>query len=172
VNCSHSWFDGKAARERRHVPSFDCEQRLPTASSGASWTAGGCREWPKTPQDSALSVMLPVQKESAQVLTPSRNDNRQRTMADAGGKRRRPDSNRGWRICNQTPGQPNDKADNELRNEPDSVGPEMGPVTENLPTVDPDLAALIDAWPALPEPVKVGIVAMVRAASKSEAEGQ
>ena len=30
--------------------------------------------------------------------------------------------------------------------------------------IDADLAALIDAWPALPEPVKAGIVAMVRAA--------
>ena len=28
----------------------------------------------------------------------------------------------------------------------------------------PDLAAVIDAWPTLPEPVRTGIVAMVRAA--------
>jgi hypothetical protein len=28
----------------------------------------------------------------------------------------------------------------------------------------PDLQAIIDAWPSLPEPVKAGIVAMVRAA--------
>ena len=31
----------------------------------------------------------------------------------------------------------------------------------------PDLAALVAAWPTLPEPIKAGIVAMVRAASGS-----
>jgi hypothetical protein len=38
-----------------------------------------------------------------------------------------------------------------------------------LPTdtcqTDPDLSAIIDAWPALPEAVKAGIVAMVKAAA-------
>jgi len=29
---------------------------------------------------------------------------------------------------------------------------------------DPDLAAMVDAWPDLPEAIKAGIVAMVRAA--------
>ncbi len=29
----------------------------------------------------------------------------------------------------------------------------------------PDLAAVIDAWPDLPEPIRAGIVAMVKAAS-------
>ena len=28
---------------------------------------------------------------------------------------------------------------------------------------DPDLAAIVDAWPTLPEPIKAGIVAMVKA---------
>ncbi len=32
----------------------------------------------------------------------------------------------------------------------------------NLP---PDLTAVIDAWPDLPEPIRAGIVAMVKAAS-------
>ena len=32
------------------------------------------------------------------------------------------------------------------------------------PPFDLDLQQLIDAWPTLPEPVRVGIVAMVRAA--------
>ncbi len=35
--------------------------------------------------------------------------------------------------------------------------------SHELPT-DPDLAALIDAWPTLPRAVKAGIVAMVKAA--------
>jgi len=34
---------------------------------------------------------------------------------------------------------------------------------ENGPK-DPDLGAIIDAWPTLPEPIKDGILAMVRAA--------
>jgi hypothetical protein len=32
------------------------------------------------------------------------------------------------------------------------------------PNIDPALAALIDAWPALPEAIRAGILAMVRAA--------
>jgi hypothetical protein len=31
---------------------------------------------------------------------------------------------------------------------------------------DPDLAAVIDAWDRLPEAIRAGIVAMVKAASK------
>jgi hypothetical protein len=30
--------------------------------------------------------------------------------------------------------------------------------------MDPDLTAVLDAWPTLAEPIKAGIVAMVRAA--------
>jgi len=41
------------------------------------------------------------------------------------------------------------------------------PASHYLPTdtckTDPDLAALVDAWPALPEAVRAGIVAMVKA---------
>jgi hypothetical protein len=37
-------------------------------------------------------------------------------------------------------------------------------VTEEIP---PDLQAVIDAWPPLPEPVQAGIIAMVRAARSS-----
>jgi hypothetical protein len=34
---------------------------------------------------------------------------------------------------------------------------------------DPDLAAILDAWRLLPEPVRAGIVAMVQAASARDA---
>ena len=40
----------------------------------------------------------------------------------------------------------------------------MGAVGGNLGSIDPDLAVLIDAWATLPEPLKAGIVAMVKAA--------
>jgi hypothetical protein len=38
-----------------------------------------------------------------------------------------------------------------------AFGPEGAPI-------DADLQAIVDAWPTLPEPVRVGIQAMVRAA--------
>lgn len=31
--------------------------------------------------------------------------------------------------------------------------------------IDPDLQRLLDAWPTLPDPIKVGIIAMVRFAT-------
>jgi len=44
------------------------------------------------------------------------------------------------------------------------------PVADHLPTdtrkTDPDLAAMVDAWPDLPEALKAGIVAMVKAAAR------
>jgi len=47
-----------------------------------------------------------------------------------------------------------------------------GTTAEQLPNDNcknnPDLAAVVDAWPELPEAIKAGIVAMVRAASGSQ----
>ena len=42
------------------------------------------------------------------------------------------------------------------------TAPETGPETDPS---DPELEAIIRAWPALPEAVRAGIVAMVRAAT-------
>ena len=49
--------------------------------------------------------------------------------------------------------------------------PQSGTVSaEHLPNdsckTDPDLAAVVAAWPDLPEAIKSGIIAMVKAASK------
>ena len=33
-------------------------------------------------------------------------------------------------------------------------------------TSDPDLASVVNAWPSLPEPMKAGILAMVKAATR------
>lgn len=43
-------------------------------------------------------------------------------------------------------------------------GAKSGALAPAKPVIDPDLAALIDAWPRLPEPIKAGILALVRVA--------
>ncbi len=43
-------------------------------------------------------------------------------------------------------------------------GAESGAHDAQSGTFDPDLAAFVDAWPTLPEPLKAGILALVRAA--------
>jgi hypothetical protein len=43
-------------------------------------------------------------------------------------------------------------------------GAESGAPTLTNSNIAPDLAALIDVWPHLPEPIKAGILALVRAA--------
>jgi hypothetical protein len=43
-------------------------------------------------------------------------------------------------------------------------GAEFGAPATPSPAIDPGLAALIDAWPTLPEPIRAGILAMIRAA--------
>jgi hypothetical protein len=52
-------------------------------------------------------------------------------------------------------------------NTPDDLGAFLGALAELL-TDAPDLTALLAAWPALPEPVRAGIAAMVKAAIGTE----
>jgi len=42
-------------------------------------------------------------------------------------------------------------------------GAESGALGAREAPVDPDLAAVVDAWPTLPAAIKAGILAMVRA---------
>ncbi len=44
-------------------------------------------------------------------------------------------------------------------------GAKSGALTLKESAIDPSLAALIDAWPTLPDAIRAGILAMVRAAS-------
>ena len=44
------------------------------------------------------------------------------------------------------------------------LGVLFGALAAEIAPVSPDLADLLTAWPTLPEPVKAGIVAMVKAA--------
>ncbi len=53
--------------------------------------------------------------------------------------------------------------------QPNESGPIRTPTATAIATTfgtiaDPDLAAVVDAWPDLPEAMKAGIVAMVKAA--------
>ena len=57
---------------------------------------------------------------------------------------------------------------NWLRLAPEPVAPHLP--QDNRPT-DPDLAAVIDHWAALPEAVRAGIAAMVKAAVPSPESG-
>ena len=43
-----------------------------------------------------------------------------------------------------------------------------GELTAFSPPLDDDLAEIVEAWPTLPEPIRAGIVAMVRATGSSD----
>jgi hypothetical protein len=47
---------------------------------------------------------------------------------------------------------------------PEGMGADVGAVEPKTQHFAPDLQAIIDAWPALPEAIKAGILGMVRAA--------
>ena len=44
-------------------------------------------------------------------------------------------------------------------------GAKSGALSVALPDIDPALAALVRAWPTLPDAIKAGIAAMIRAAT-------
>ena len=54
--------------------------------------------------------------------------------------------------------------DKHLQKPGDGGAAESGAFGPENASIDPDLRAVVDAWPTLPEPVRVGIVALVRAA--------
>jgi len=49
---------------------------------------------------------------------------------------------------------------------PACLGRLLGAFAENVAPVDPALAAVLSAWENLPDPIKAGIVAMVKAVPK------
>ena len=48
---------------------------------------------------------------------------------------------------------------------PQALGALLGALAAEIGPSCPDLAAVVAAWPALPEPLRAGIVAMVKAAA-------
>ena len=58
---------------------------------------------------------------------------------------------------------------NRLRNSPKCSAVISGAIDDKKPPQDPDLALIIERWEHLPEPVKTGIMAMVKSV-KGEGE--
>ena len=56
--------------------------------------------------------------------------------------------------------------DNSLQQSPIRGEAESEAVCPNSGPIDAELAAVMEAWPTLPEAIKMGILAMVRAAAK------
>jgi hypothetical protein len=54
---------------------------------------------------------------------------------------------------------------NQLRQSPDSRAAESGAVDAREAPIDPDLQAVIEAWPGLPEAVKAKVIELVQAAN-------
>ena len=54
--------------------------------------------------------------------------------------------------------------DNGLRQSPKQGEAESEAVFANSIPIDADLAAVVEAWQTLPEPIKAGILAMIQAA--------
>ena len=52
-------------------------------------------------------------------------------------------------------------------NPPEALGALLGALAAEIGPSCPDLAAVVDAWPRLPEALRTGIVAMVKAAKRS-----
>ena len=61
---------------------------------------------------------------------------------------------------------PNEQNGNDLRDAENQSGTECGTVDAKTDVIDPDLQAIIDAWPTLSSAVKAGVLAMVTAAGE------
>ncbi|RMH67861.1 MAG: hypothetical protein D6685_03020, partial [Bacteroidetes bacterium] len=71
---------------------------------------------------------------------------------------------RNHRIDSQPVDSHNPRGGQELRDDAEAIAAQTAAPGSDAPH-EPDLAALIVAWPDLPEPVRAGINAMVRAAT-------
>ena len=76
-------------------------------------------------------------------------------------RRRRPDSNRGWRICNPLPQNPKSLSDKALESSAGAAGAKPGAVDRNGGTLDADLQAVADAWPGLSEATRRRVLVLI-----------
>jgi hypothetical protein len=81
------------------------------------------------------------------------------SLSEADGTR-----TRNHRIDSQPDDSPNPRDGRGLREAAETIAAPIAAPGSDA-THDPDLAALVAAWPDLPEPVRAGINAMVRAAT-------
>ena len=90
------------------------------------------------------------------------------SVTSIGRKRRRPDSNRGWRICNPLPQSHNPPTDQQVT-ETDHGGLPSG-LPDSLLN-DSELIRIISAWPSLSEADRKAVLRIVRlAAGKASGE--
>ena len=128
----------------------------------------------KAPPDSGKNLMAPGEGlEPEKASFPSANDRGQ--LPDIYGKQSpQPGQGTGFPASfpiprNQLPDNPGPM--------PDGIIPGRDhnrPITETTPATDlePDLALLLNVWPSLPEAIRAGIMAMVKAAAQPEAPGK
>ena len=90
-----------------------------------------------------------------------------RVVTGPDGESAAENSNSGWRFCRPLPKSPRYRLNNDLQPfEP--AGLQASPlacVSTDTSSLSNDLAVVMAAWPELPEAIKAGILAMVRAAS-------
>ena len=105
---------------------------------------------------------LAAPSDSEQNRPASKNDKApqmQGSSSEADGTR-----TRNHRIDSQPVECPNSRDERGLRDGTETIAAQTAALGSDAPH-DPDLAPLIAAWPDLPEPVRAGIYAMVRAAT-------
>ena len=71
-----------------------------------------------------------------------------------------------WFLLLETKGLEQHQDSSEKTTVSEQGGAESGAQAASTAVSDPDLAAVVKAWPKLPEPVRAGIVAMVKAARR------
>jgi hypothetical protein len=138
------WFQNgtrngtRAGRETPLLPATGCEQPQRATKNADD---------PKSKESHALDTLVPH---------------------DATGceKRRRRDSNPGWRICNQT-SNPQNAEENTHSSKGAAQGAAVG--AENAP-IDADLARVVEAWPSLPAALRAAVLAIIDAADKTAAD--
>jgi hypothetical protein len=69
-------------------------------------------------------------------------------------------------LATCAPTEANELNDTDLRSGDEAARSAGAARSADFPPVDPDLRAVVAAWPTLPEPIKAGLVAMVRASAR------
>ena len=74
-------------------------------------------------------------------------------------------------LGNRAPSGVSDSIANTYDEGQGELGVLLGALAAEIAPAAPDLSAVLSAWAGLPEPIKAGIVAMVKAAAPADAKG-